>query len=270
MQNITKCGLGLRREHLSDIIKSGFKPDFWEVTPENWFFIPHAHRANFEQIAHDNLLVAHSVTLSIGSDIKPSKKYLKNLKAFLDRYDIKFYSDHISFSTLNAHHTHELLPLPLTHEMLNLLCERVEYVQNELKREIILENATYYYTLECEMSETEFTNLLMNKSGAKLLLDVNNVYVNSVNHKFDPYKFIDELDLSRLGYIHVAGHMDDRDYKMLVDTHGGDVCDEVWQLLAYTLKKQKAPCMIERDNEIPPLAELITEYEKMREIWKSA
>ncbi|MGB2553814.1 DUF692 family multinuclear iron-containing protein, partial [Campylobacter sp. MOP51] len=91
------------------------------------------------------------------------------------------------------------------------------------------ENATYYYTLECEMSETEFTNLLMKKSGAKLLLDVNNVYVNSVNHKFDPYKFIDELDLSRLGYIHVAGHMDDREYKMLVDTHGGDVCDEVWQ-----------------------------------------
>lgn len=268
MQSLTKCGLGLRREHLNDILQSDFRPDFWEVTPENWIYTPQIYRESFEKIVSQSLVVAHSVTLSIGSDKKPSKKYLKELKNFLDKFNIKFYSDHISFSSIDAHNTHELLPLPLTKDMLNLLCQRVDYVQNELKRELILENATYYYAFENEMSETEFLNEFTKKSGAKLLLDVNNVYVNSVNHGFEPYAFIDELNMENVAYIHIAGHMDDRELKMKIDTHGESVCDEVWELLRHTLRKKKVPCMIERDNQIPPLSELVLEYEKMSKIWK--
>lgn len=263
----TKCGLGLRAEFLGELAKSDFKPDFWEIVPENWLFMPFFHRQNFENIINNSFVVAHGVSLSLGSNTPVDMKFLTQIKRFLNRYEIKHYSDHISFSSLNGHNTHELLPIPLTKNMLQMLCEKVDLVQNFLKRELILENATFYYKMSQEMSESEFINELSTKSGAKILLDVNNIFINSLNHGFNARKFIDEIELKNVAYIHVAGHLDG---KIIVDTHGNNVCDGVWDLLNYTLKKRKIPTMIERDNDIPSLNELILEYEKLREIYKNA
>lgn len=265
-----KCGLGLRKEHLDDILNLEFKPGFWEITPENWIFMPYFHRDKFEKIISQTLTVAHGVTLSIGSSQAPTKQYLKRLKDFLDRYNIKYFSDHISFSVMDSHHTHELLPLPLTFDTLDMLCERVDYVQNILKRNLILENATYYYVQEAQMSETDFINELAKKSGAKILLDVNNVYVNSQNHNFNPDDFLDQVNLENVAYIHIAGHVDDPRLGMLIDTHGEKVCHEVWRLLESVLKRKKIPCMIERDGNIPEFSELLAEYNYMSEIYQNA
>merc|ERR1711916_11849 len=137
-------------------------------------------------------------------------------------------------------------------------------------RSLILENATYYYVPDDSLSEVEFINELTRKSGVRLLLDVNNVYVNSVNHNYDAKKFIDDIDTSNVAYIHLAGHFDDEDSGFLVDTHGKEVKDDVWDLYKYTLKKVKAPTMIERDNNIPPLDTMIKEYKKLKKIYRGA
>lgn len=268
MKEFNGCGLGLRREFLQEAVNSDFKPDFWEITPENWVYMPHHHRENFEKIIANNFIIAHGVSLSIGSNQKPSKKFLKKIKDFLDRYNIDLYSEHISFSNYDFSQSYELLPLPLTPKMVDLLCDRIDYVQNELGRKIVLENATYYYVVEEKISEIDFLNEVIQKSKVGILLDVNNVYVNSVNHGFDAKKFIDEFDKSTLSYIHVAGHYNDRESGFLVDTHGKNVRKDVWDLLEYTLKQKKVPCMIERDNNIPTLEVLQKEYTKMNEIYQ--
>jgi len=262
------CGLGLRREFLQEVIPSTFKPDFWEVTPENWINMPYHHKEAFEQIVSNNKTIAHGLSLSIGSPTKPTKKFLKTIKSFLDRYNIEDYSEHISFSNFNGAQTYELLPLPMTKSMVNLLSDRIKYIEDFLGRSLILENATYYYVPDSNMSEVEFINELIHKSGVRILLDVNNVYVNSINHKYDAKKFIDDLDTSSVAYIHLAGHFDDDESGFLVDTHGMKVTKKVWDLYKYTLNKVKAPSMIERDNNIPPLDVMIKEYSKLKKIYR--
>jgi uncharacterized protein (UPF0276 family) len=270
MVKLKGCGLGLRREFIHEVIPSSFKPDFWEVTPENWINMPYHHKERFDEIVLNNKTVAHGLSLSIGSDTKPSKKFLKTIKSFLDKYKIEDYSEHISFSNFGGCQTYELLPLPLTKSMVNLLSDRVKYVEDFLGRSLILENATYYYVPDAKMSEVEFINELTRKSGVRLLLDVNNVYVNSVNHNYDARKFLDDLDTSRVAYMHLAGHFDDEESGFLVDTHGMDIKKEVWDLYKYTLKKVKAPTMIERDNNVPSLDVMIKEYNKLRKIYRGA
>ncbi|RXJ58005.1 DUF692 domain-containing protein [Candidatus Marinarcus aquaticus] len=269
MSKLQGCGLGLRREFIQEVIPQGFKPDFWEITPENWIHMPYHHKEAFEEIVSSSKTIAHGVSLSIGSDKKPSKKFLKQMKDFLDCYHIKEYSEHISFSNMQNAHSYELLPLPLTKSMIERLCDRIKYVQDALQRELILENATYYYVPHATMSEIDFLNELIHKSGVKFLLDVNNVYVNSVNHNYDAKAFIDEFDMSTVSYIHIAGHYDDKESGFLVDTHGKAVKDEVWDLLEHTLKKRKVPTMIERDNHIPSLKAMKREYEKLSSLYGS-
>jgi uncharacterized protein (UPF0276 family) len=268
MGKLKGCGLGLRREFIQEVIPSDFKPDFWEVTPENWIHMPYHHKEAFEQIVLNNKTVAHGLSLSIGGDERPNKKFLKTIKTFLDKYKIEDYSEHISFSSFSGMQSYELLPLPLTKKMVNLLSDRVKYVEDFLGRSLILENATYYYVPDAKMSEVEFINELIHKSGVRLLLDVNNVYVNSINHNFDAKKFIDDLDKSSVAYMHIAGHFDDKESGLLIDTHGMGVKDEVWNLYKYTLKQVKAPSMIERDNNVPPLKQMIKEYKKLKKIYK--
>lgn len=269
MNNFKGCGLGLRREFLEEALNTNFKPDFWEITPENWIYMPYHHREDFEKIVSENKIIAHGVSLSIGSNKKPAKKFLRTMKNFLDKYNIKEYSEHISFSDYDFSQSYELLPLSLTKKTIDLLNDRINYVQDELQRELILENATYYYNIEAQMSEIEFLNELIHKSKVKILLDVNNIYVNSKNHNFDAYNFIDELDKSTVSYIHIAGHFNDKESGFLVDTHGMAVKSEVWKLLEYTLNKTKVPTMIERDNNIPKINQLQKEFNKLKKIYKN-
>ncbi len=266
MNNIKGLGLGLRKEFLQEIDADGFLPDWWEIAPENWFDIPFHHREKFEEMISLRPTVAHGVALSIGSSEPIDRKFLKRMKSFLDRYNIEHYSDHISFSSLEGIETYELLPLNMTKKSIKFISEKIKRVEDVLDRPLILENATYYYVPTSDMREVDFINELMESSGAKLLLDVNNIYVNAQNHNFDAYKFLDELDASKAAYIHVAGHYKNEELGMLIDFHGKKVSQEVWKFLQYTLKKVDIPVMIERDNNIPSYKAMHTEYKTMQKV----
>jgi len=265
MKPLGRYGLGLRREFLTEIDAEGFLPDWWEVTPENWMSMPYHRRDAFEKALSLRPAIAHGLSLSIGSTDPLDIAFLGRLKTFFERYNITHYSEHLSFTSLGGAQSYELLPLPMTESTIKRVVDRIHAVQDYLCMPLILENATYYYVPKSSMSENEFISRVLEQSGAKLLLDVNNVYVNSVNHGFDPYAFIDRVDPLHVAYIHVAGHYDDEETGLLIDTHGKAVKDEVWELLEHTLKTINVPMMIERDNYVPSLQELSLEYNQMKQ-----
>lgn len=270
MNNINGLGLGLRREFLQQIDSDGFLPDWWEIAPENWMDMPYHHREKFEEVTSLRPVVAHGLSLSIGSHEPLDKTFLKKMKAFLDRYHIQHYSDHLSFTSLMGHQTYELLPLAMTKQNVSHIAQRIKEVSDIVQRPLILENATYYYVPDAQMSEAEFINEIMHQSNGKLLLDVNNVYVNSKNHNFSPHKFIEDLDLNYAAYIHVAGHYHDKDLDMIIDSHGTTVHDEVWSFLGDTLRKIDIPVMIERDNYVPPYEQMQKEFKILESIVQGA
>ncbi len=266
MKNLQGCGLGLRSSFLLDVKKSDFQPDWWEVTPENWMHMPKIYEKAFEEAVFSRPTVAHGLSLSIGSVEKINKKFVKQIKEFLDRYKIEYYSEHLSFSSFNGKQSYELLPIPMTKKIVNTVSDKVKEVEDIIQRNLILENATYYYVPYAEMDEVDFINEVLEKSGAKMLLDINNVFVNSVNHSFKARKFIDNLEKKYISYMHMAGHYFDEEANIRIDSHGMPICSGVWKLLEYTLKQVDSPVMIERDNNIPPLEELAKEYESMKKI----
>ncbi len=268
LNGIKGCGVGLRAEHILDVIPSGFTPDWLEITPENWMHMPYHYKEAFEEVLSKFPVTTHGLSLSIGSPEELDMGFLKELKDFLDRYKIEHYSEHLSFSSFEGGQTYELLPLPLTRKMIEHVSDRVKKVEDFLGRALILENATYYDIPYAEMQELDFINEVMHKSGAKMLLDVNNVFVNARNHNFDAKSYIAELDLSRVAYMHVAGHTYYEEDDIIIDTHGADICNSVWELLDFTLDKVDAPVMIERDNDIPALDELRKEYDLLKAIVK--
>lgn len=261
------CGLGLRSSFVNDVFTASTRPEWFEVVPENWIHMPASLRGPFERIAEVFPLVCHGLSLSIGSNAPLDKKFLKELKTFMDCYGIDTYSEHLSYCSIDNRRLYELLPLPMTNSMVTHIAERVDAVQTILKRELILENASYYHIPYQEMEETAFINAVLEQSGAKLLLDVNNVYVNSINHRFDPKKFIAALPADRVAYMHVAGHLE-YEPDLLIDTHGEEVKTAVWKLLEWSLAQGiDAPVMLERDNDIPAYDTLLEEYAVMKEIY---
>jgi hypothetical protein len=266
VKNIHGCGLGLRREFLDAFIALKKKPDWIEITPENWIFTPHRYREPLESIMASMPVVAHGVSLSIGSTDAIDKSFLTVMKTFLDRYNIEHYSEHLSFSTLGGMQTYELLPLPMTRAMVVHIGDKIKQVQDFLQRPLILENASYYLAPYSEMREVDFINEIVEYADTKLLLDVNNVYVNATNHGFNADKYIAQIPPSRVAYMHIAGHLEYPDEALLLDTHGEAITKKVWKLLERTLKTHSAPVMIERDNNIPPLKELMKEYKKLTKI----
>lgn len=270
LNNIKGLGLGLREEFLQEIDEALFLPDWWEIAPENWFDIPFHHRDKFEQMLSLRPAVAHGVALSIGSNEPIDKKFLKKMKNFLDFYNIQHYSDHISFTSLEGIQTYDLLPVNMTKKSINLISDKINKVEDFLQRPLILENVTYYYMPTSDMQEVDFINELMEKSGAKLLLDINNIYVNAKNHHFDAYDFLNKLDLGKAAYIHVAGHYKNKELGMTIDNHGSKVKQEVWDFLEYTLTKVNIPVVLERDNNIPSLKAMQTEYKIMQKVVEGA
>ncbi|MGM0518933.1 MAG: DUF692 domain-containing protein [Campylobacterota bacterium] len=270
MIDIKGCGLGLRSDFLLDLKNHEFRPDFWEITPENWMNMPKIFKEDFEQAVSQRPTIAHGLSLSIGSVDKLNKKFVKQMKEFLDRYNIEYYSEHLSFSSLDNKQSYELLPVPMTKKMVEVISDRIKEVEDITQRNLILENATYYLVPYSEMKETDFINEVLEKSGAKMLLDVNNVFVNSINHGFKAREFIDEIDTSKVAYMHMAGHYFDKEFDMRIDSHGMPIESGVYKLLQYTLKQANAPILLERDNNIPPLDELITEYKQIEKIYKEA
>jgi uncharacterized protein (UPF0276 family) len=272
---ITGFGLGLRTEHYADFLNADFlngRPavDWLEVISENYMVPGGKPLAHLDRIRADYPMVMHGVSLSIGSTDPLDRAYLRELKALTRRIEPAWVSDHLCWTGVDHHNLHDLLPLPYTEEALRHVAERVLQVQEALGRRLLLENVSSYVSFEGdEMSEWEFVAELAQRADCELLLDVNNVYVSSVNHGFDAKAYINALPRERVRQIHLAGHEDHGDH--LIDTHDHPVCDAVWDLYAHTTRRFGAvPTMIERDDHIPPLAELLAELDHARVVQQAA
>ena len=265
-------GLGLRWDFLEDVVDGpDLAIDFFEVSPENYMRRGGYYPAQLEKLRARYPLVTHGLTLSIGAHDEPDAEYLRELAEEIARVGSPFHSDHLCFSSAGPRSLHELLPLAQSRENLKRVAERAQRLPDILGVPFALENITYYvHPGRPELSELEFLNGVLAESDAGLLLDVNNVYVNSLNHGFDPRAFLRSLDLSRVVEIHVAGHTR-KPSGLVLDTHGTPVADPVLELLAFTLSLTgPRPVLLERDNDVPPLAELVQEVQTLRAIYAAS
>ena len=263
-------GLGLRPEHYAAFAERRPAVDWLEVISENYMLPGGAPLRHLDRLRCDYPMAMHGVSLSIGSADDLDPEYLRALKALADRIEPAWISDHLCWTGVDHHNLHDLMPMPYTEAALRHLCERVARVQDHLGRRLLLENVSSYVSFDAdEMSEWAFVAELARRADCDLLLDVNNVYVSSVNHGFDARSYIDALPRERVRQIHLAGHEDHGSH--LIDTHDHPVCDAVWKLYGYTTRRFGAvPTMIERDDRIPPLAELVAELDVARQVQAGA
>jgi len=257
-------GLGLRVDHYEAILSGRPRVDWFEVLSEN-YLVPGGKPLNYLMRVRERFpVVMHGVSLSIGSTAPLNLEYLRQLKALAERVEPEWISDHLCWTGVAGRNTHDLLPLPYTEEALAHVVARVRTVQEVLGRRILLENVSSYVTFrDSPLSEWEFLAEIAARADCLILLDVNNIYVSSVNHGFDPLEYLHAIPPQRVQQIHLAGHENHGDY--LVDTHDHPVSDPVWDLYASAIRRCGAvSTMIERDDHIPPLEELCTELEQAR------
>ena len=253
-------GLGLRKEHYRDFLETEQAVDFVEIISENFMACGGRPLRTLEAVRERHPVAMHGVSLSLGSPEGLDADYLAELKALARRIDPMWVSDHLCWTRVGGFATHDLLPLPYTQEALDTCVANLKHAQDVLERPLLVENPSSYVTFSKNtMSEWAFLAELSRETGCYLLLDVNNVWVSSVNHGFDPLHFLDELPLDRVRQIHLAGHSAGLE-GMLIDTHDAPVCSAVWQLYARAVERFGAcATMIERDDAIPPLPELLAE-----------
>lgn len=266
MFNLEGAGLGFRRELLADILPIlPSEVDFWEVAPENWIPLGGAYQRKFQQAISQAPFTTHGLSLSIGSTDKLDVGFVKSIKQFLDANNIALYSEHLSYCSGQGH-MYDLMPIPFTSEAVYHVVERIKQVQDIIERPLVLENVSYYMAPNQTLLEIEFLNAVLAESGAFMLLDVNNVYVNSVNHGYDAYDFIDKLPSNKIVYGHIAGHFDEAP-DLKVDTHGADVIEPVWALLDHAYRTHGVfPTLLERDFNLPPLGHLLDEVRRIKAI----
>ena len=260
------AGLGLRRALLGSLLSMDQGAvDFMEAAPENWIGVGGRFGKQFRCLAERYPLVLHGLSLDIGGPDPIDTDLVRSVRDLMDEVDVPLYSEHLSYCAAQGH-LYDLLPIPFTEEAVHHVAARVRQVQDIIGRPIALENASYYAQPHADMGEAEFIAAVLSESDCELLLDVNNIYVNSINHRYDPIEFLDALPLQRARYIHVAGHYDEAD-DLKVDTHGTDVIDPVWALLGEAYQRLgPLPTLLERDFNLPPLHELLQEVARVREL----
>jgi uncharacterized protein (UPF0276 family) len=264
-------GLGLRVEHYEDLLADGDQPrenpvDWLEVLSEN-YMIPGGRPLHYLARFRERYpLVMHGVSMSIGSTDPLDLQYLKQLKQLAATVEPAWISDHLCWTGVDGINLHDLMPLPYTEEALAHVCARVRQVQDTLGRRILLENVSSYVAFhDSQMTEWEFLAELAKRADCLLLLDINNVYVSGSNHGFDPHAFLAGIPVERVQQFHLAGHS--YEGGLIIDTHDATIVDPVWTLYADALRRFGAvSTMIERDDKIPPLAELLAELERARAI----
>jgi len=268
------AGLGLRREVLDDMLASDLSPvDFMEVAPENWINVGGLYGRKFRQFTEQYDFVCHGLSLSIGSPAPLDESFVRDVGTFLSTHGIKHYSEHLTYCSDDGH-LYDLLPIPFTEDAVHYVAERIRRVQDILQQEISMENASYYTPAPgSEMQEIDFINAVLDEAGCGLLLDVNNIYVNSINHGYDPIGFLKQLPAERIRYAHIAGHHNE-DVDLIVDTHGADVIDPVWDILDKAYQHFGVfPTLLERDFNIPPIPVLLDEVEQIhhyQQKWQQA
>lgn len=288
------AGLGYRRDLADDFLNlsSNNAIQFMEVAPENWVKMGGAARYKFDQAAERYPLAVHGLSLSLGGQAPLDRELLKNTKALMTQYNSTFFSEHLSYCECEGH-LYDLLPMPFTEEAVKHVAQRIRYVQDFLGLQISLENTSYYlHSPTSTMNEVAFLNAIAQEADCGIHLDVNNIYVNGVNHGLlDPYVFLDQVDVKRVNYIHIAGHDEEHSAaqvvedlegesfnkikgayrhlpELLIDTHGEAVKGTVWDLLEYAYQRLPVipPTLLERDFNFPPFAELYAEVEHIAQL----
>ena len=257
------AGIGLKDEHALPLLEGAAAVDFLEIHAENYFVAGGPRLRRLERLRERLPLSLHGVGLSIGGEAPLDEAHLDALAALLQRFEPRWFSEHLAWSSHGGTWLNDLLPLPYTEEALALVTARVRELQDRLGRQVLIENlSTYLQFTDSTLAEWEFLAALVRDSGCGLLLDVNNVYVSAFNHGFDARRFIDALPADAIGEIHLAGH-DVEPFaggELRVDTHGREVCAEVWELYEYTLGRVGAvPTLIEWDTDLPALERLVAE-----------
>jgi uncharacterized protein len=263
---VSDAGLGLRRSILNQIVETPpGEVGFYEVAPENWITIGGKSGRQFRAMTERFDFVCHGLSLSLGSTDPLDEDFVFAVKSFLAEHKIKLYSEHLSYCSKDGH-LYDLMPIPFTEQAVAHVVARIKRVQDILEQHIAIENVSYYAAPGQEMDEIDFFNAVVNEADCKVLLDINNIYVNSVNHGYDAEAFLKAMPAHRIAYAHIAGHYVQAE-DFLVDTHGADVIDPVWKLLgkAYELFGV-FPTLLERDFDIPPIAELMKEVNTIKTI----
>ncbi len=286
---VNGVGLGLRWDFIDEILETKPSLDFVEVSPENYMGRGGYHDEALDRAKELWPIATHGLTMSLGGNDPLREDYLKGLRAFLDRVDSPWHSDHLCFSTFGGTVLHDLLPIPFKKEEVGRVADRIKRAQDAIGRPMAFENVSFYlHPGKREMTEAEFIARVCDAADCKLMLDVNNAYVNATNFGFDVDAWMRTVPLDRVIQMHIAGHdwfgdgdwklkdppanhKADKEGKLIVDTHGNDVCDDVLALLERTLEKTgPVPVLLERDQTIPPLPELLGEVARIKTIWERA
>ena len=262
----TSAGLGLRRALLGplrDAAPGDF--DFLECAPDNWIGVGGRLGEALRELSSRHPLVCHGLSLSLGGTEAFDDTHLLRLRRFLDEHRVPVYSEHLSYCSDDGQ-LYDLMPLPFTEEAVRHVAGRIRQVQDALGRRIAVENISYYAAPSPAMAEIDFINAVLDEADCDLLLDVNNVFVNAVNHRYDPMDFLARLPGDRIAYYHVAGHYDEAE-DLKVDTHGAPVKPDVFALLdAACARFGPRPALLERDFNFPPYAELVDEVARVRAV----
>lgn len=268
------AGLGLRRGLLDALLAAPDGAfDFLECAPENWIGVGGRLGAAFAALSARHPIYCHGLSLSLGGPEPLDEAFVAEVGRFLDRHRVALYSEHLSWCSDDGH-LYDLLPLPFTDEAVAHVSARIRRVQALLGRRIAVENASYYLALAADgapaMDEAAFVNAVLAEADCDLLLDVNNVLVNAINHRYDPIAYIDAMPSARIACYHVAGHYDEAE-DLKVDTHGAPVKDAVWDLLAHAYARHGLrPTLLERDFNLPPLPDLLDELGRIRRLQAQA
>ena len=255
------AGLGLRRPFMAALAAGVPAPGqvrFWEVAPENWIEVGGRAGRRLRAATEATPLLCHGLCLNLGGPAPLDEKYLLQLKDFLNEHHIRAYGDHLSYCADDGH-IYDLMPIPFTEEAVRHVAGRIRHVQEVLERRITVENPSYYCAPGQEIAEIDFINAVIDEADCDFLIDINNIYVNSINHGYDPVEFLKALPGHRIAYAHIAGHYCEAK-DLIVDTHGAGVVDPVWNLLEVAYEHFGVfPTLLERDFNIPPLEDLLKE-----------
>jgi hypothetical protein len=272
MKRHIDIGLGYRKD-FAEAFAAGneLRPSFIELAPENWLQLGGYWKKQLDKAAADYPILAHGLSLSIGSPEEVDFNFLREVKKFLSAYAIDIYSEHLSFSKCANAHLYDLLPVPFRMDAALHIAKKIRTVQDFLERQITMEIVSYYTPVAAEMSEVDFIKTIVRESGCALLLDVNNIYVNGFNHGYNPESFLESLPLDSVSYIHMAGHEKVAD-DLIIDTHGEAIIEPVYDLFAFALEKlpHRVPVLLERDFNIPALHEMQDELDRLRAIYQAA
>ena len=263
------AGLGLRRAligPLQDAAPGDF--DFLEAAPENWIGVGGRYGKALAALAERHPLVCHGLSLSLGGPDPLDEAFLHRVRRFLDAHRVPLYSEHLSYCSDDGH-LYDLMPIPFTGEAVHYVAARIRRTQDILGRRIAVENVSYYAAPHRELDEIEFISAVLREADCDLLLDVNNIHVNSVNHRYDARSFLRALPRERVAYIHIAGHYDEAP-DLIVDTHGAAVIDSVWELLAEAYRHVGLrPTLLDRDFNFPAFSDLTGEVARIRAVQQS-